>query len=410
MPALVSSPIPAVLDRVAGHNVPDPVAAAPGLAAALSTVTDPRKRRGVRHGLVTLLSVAVCAVAAGARSFVAIAEWAADLPLDTAAALGISAATPSESAIRRVVQRLDPDRFDTAISAWIQQRTRALPPAGRRRALAVDGKTLRGSRTATSGSDIGGSGEGARHLLAVIDHDTGTVLGQRNVAGKTNEITEFVPLLDTLTGLNPTGDLTGMVITADALHTQRDHVEQLHARGAHWLLTVKGNQPTLHRQLAGLPWHQVKASHRAIGNAHGRREIRTLKVVTIAAGLAFPHATQAIQLTRKTRPLRSTNKRKWRTETVYAITDLDPHQARPDELAAWIRGHWHIENKLHWVRDVTFAEDQSQIRTGAAPQVMATFRNLAISLHRLAGATNIAAALRHHARNATRPLQLLMIT
>ena len=104
------------------------------------------------------------------------------------------------------------------------------------------------------------------------------------------------------------------------------------------------------------------------------------------------------------------NTRKWRTETVYAITDLRPHQARPDELAVWLRGHWHIENKLHWVRDVTFAEDHSQVRTGSAPQVMATFRNLAISLHRLAGATNIASALRHHARNATRPLQLLMIT
>jgi predicted transposase YbfD/YdcC len=389
-----------VLDRVAGLNLPDPASAAPGLATVLSTVTDPRKRRGVRHELVTLLSVAVCAVAAGARSFVAIAEWAADLPVEVAATLGINAAPPSESAVRRLVQRLNPDRFDTAISAWIQQLSRAVPPAGRRRVLAMDGKTLRGSRTT----------DGVRHLLAVIDHHTGTVLGQRNVDGKTSEITEFAPLLDTLTGLNPTGDLTDTVITADALHTQRDHVEHLHARGAHWLLTVKGNQPTLRRQLAGLPWRQIEACHRSSGNAHGRREIRTLKVVTVTAGIAFPHAAQAIQVTRKTRPLRSSNTRKWRTETVYAITDLRPHQARPDELATWLRGHWHIENKLHWVRDVTFAEDHSQVRTSGAPQVMATFRNLAISLHRLAGATNIAAALRHHARNATRPLQLLMIT
>jgi hypothetical protein len=143
VPAVVSSPIPSVLDRVAGLEVPDPLAAAPGLAAVLSTVTDPRKRRGVRHGLVTVLSVAVCAVAAGARSFVAIAEWAADLPVEAAAALGISAAPPSESAVRRLVQRLDPDRFDTVIGAWIQQLSRARVPAGRRRVLAVDGKTLR---------------------------------------------------------------------------------------------------------------------------------------------------------------------------------------------------------------------------------------------------------------------------
>jgi predicted transposase YbfD/YdcC len=401
VPAVVSSPIPAALDRVAGLNLPDPMAAAAGLAPVLSTLTDPRKRRGVRHGLVTLLSVAVCAVVAGARSFVAIAEWAADLPVDVAATLGINATPPSESAVRRLVQRLDPDRFDNAIGAWVQQMCADVAPTGRRRVLAVDGKTLRGSRTTT---------DGARHLLAVIDHNTGTVLGQRTVYGKTSEITEFVPLLDTLTSLNSTGDLAGTVITADALHTQRDHVEHLHTRGAHWLLTVKGNQPNLRRQLAGLPWRQIEICHRSTGNAHGRREIRTLKVVTIAAGIAFPHAAQAIQVVRKTRPLRAANTRKWRTETVYAITDLQAHQARPDELAAWLRGHWHIENKLHWVRDVTFAEDHSRVRTGSAPQVMATFRNLAISLHRLAGATNIAAALRHHARNATRPLQLLMIT
>ena len=176
------------------------------------------------------------------------------------------------------------------------------------------------------------------------------------------------------------------------------------------MLTVKGNQPTLHAQLAGLPWRQIEVCHRHAGNAHGRREIRTLKVVTVAAGIAFPYAAQAIQVTRKTRPLRATSKNKWHTETVYAITDLHPHQARPDELASWLRRHWHIENKLHWVRDVTFAEDHSQVRAGAAPQVIATFRNLVISLHRLAGATDIATALRHHARNATRPLQLLMIT
>ena len=177
------------------------------------------------------------------------------------------------------------------------------------------------------------------------------------------------------------------------------------------MLSVKGNQPRLRRQLAALPWREVEIAHRNADAVHGRREIRTLKVVTIAAGIEFPRARQAIQVVRKTRRVnaRSGKTGKWRTETVYAITDLAPHQARPDELAEWIRGHWQIENGLHWVRDVTFGEDLSQVRTGAAPQVMATLRNLVISLHRLAGATNIAKALRHHARNALRPLLLLKI-
>lgn len=127
--------------------------------------------------------------------------------------------------------------------------------------------------------------------------------------------------------------------------------------------------------------------------------------------MEFPRATQAVQVTRKTRPVnaRTGRKGRWHTQTVYAITDLPPHQVRPDEPTASIRVHWQIENGLHWVRDVTYAEDMSQVRTGAGPQVMATLRNLAISLHRLAGATNIAAALRHHARDTLRPLQLLKI-
>jgi hypothetical protein len=129
-------------------------------------------------------------------------------------------------------------------------------------------------------------------------------------------------------------------------------------------------------------------------------------VITIAAGIMFPHAAQAIQLVRRRRPLTSG---KWHTETVYAITDLHPHQARPEQLAGWIRGHWQIENNRHWVRDVTYAEDLSQVRTGHAPQVMASLRNFAISAHRLAGASNIAAALRHCSRNSYRVLAILKI-
>jgi predicted transposase YbfD/YdcC len=395
--------IAAIADQLDGVAIPDPVVLAPGLRSALAQLVDPRKRRGVRHALAVVLGAAVCAVAAGARSFVAAAEWVADAPAEVAAALGTDRRCPSEAAIRRLIGSLDADRFDAVIGGFVAGLCASAAPAGRR-VLAVDGKTLRGSRYVDSDGII----VPGRHLLAVIDHHSRVVLGQLKVNDKTNEITAFTPLLDTLISAM---DLTGVVITADALHTQREHATDLHARGAHWVLTVKGNQPRLRRQLAQLPWRQIETSHRSAQTAHGRREIRTLKVAAIAAGIEFPHAAQAIQITRRTRPVsaRTGRRGKWRTETVYAITDLGPHQARPDELAAWIRGHWQIENALHWVRDVTFAEDLSQVRTGAAPQIMATLRNLAISLHRLAGATNIAAALRHHARDARRPLQLLMI-
>ena len=344
---------------------------------------------------MTILAVSICAVTAGARSLVAIAEWAADLPTEVAEALTPGGRPPCESTIRRVLGRVDGDGLDLVLSTWIDAR---LPADQGRRAVAVDGKTVRGARTPSRDGGLDGP---ARHLLAVIDHDSRVVLGQVEVNGKTSEIARFAPLLDTL-------DLREVVVTADALHTQRAHVDYLAQRGAHWVPTVKSNQPNLRKQLAGMPWRDVQVGHRSTERGHGRREIRTLKVVTIAAGILFPHAAQALQLRRRTRPLRGP--RHWRTETVYAITDLRPHQARHEQLAGWIRGHWQIENSLHWVRDVTYDEDASQVRTGWAPQVMASLRNFAISAHRLAGADNIAAALRHSARNATRPLAILKIT
>ena len=225
-------------------ELPDPVALAPGLCAALAQVIDPRKRRGVRHPLVAVLTAAVCAVAAGARSFVATAEWVADLPAEVAAVLGVDARCPSESTIRRLIGHVDADRFDAVIGAFVQGLCARVAPAGRRRVLAVDGKTVRGSRH-TDSHEVTTPG---RHLLAVIDQHARVVLGQVKVEGKTNEITAFAPLLDTLGGI----DLTGV-------------------------LTVKGNQPRLRRQLAGLPWREVETAHRSAATAHGRREIRTLK-------------------------------------------------------------------------------------------------------------------------------------
>jgi len=125
----------------------------------------------------------------------------------------------------------------------------------------------------------------------------------------------------------------------------------------------------------------------------------------VAAGLAFPHAAQAIQIVRRRRPLTGT---KWSTETIYAITSLTAIQARPAELADIARGHWLIEDQLHWVRDMDWDEDRSQIRTGNGPRVMASLRNLAITILRLTEETSIAAALRYHARRPGRPLQTIM--
>ncbi len=205
------------------------------LVEALAAVADPRARRGVRHRSCTILSIGVCAVLAGARSYVAIGEWAADLTPAVRLRLGLGRRAPCESTIRRVLQRVDAAALDWVVSGWLAARI----VAGREPAtIALDGKTARGAR---SGDDR------AVHLLAAFDTRTGVVLGQSQVDGKTNEITAFTPLLDGI-------DITGVMVTADALHTQRAHADYLIGRGAHYLLTVKANQPRLLTQLRKLPW------------------------------------------------------------------------------------------------------------------------------------------------------------
>ncbi len=159
------------------------------------------------------------------------------------------------------------------------------------------------------------------------------------------------------------------------------------------------------RQLRALPWTDVPIADATTDTAHGRHERRTLKLTAVTAGIGFPHAALALKITRRSRPLGGG---RWRTETVYAITDLTGDETSPTELADAARGHWGIENRLHWVRDVTYGEDLSQVRTGHGPAVMATLRNLAISLLRTAGATNIAAACRHLSRHPARVLTMIM--
>jgi predicted transposase YbfD/YdcC len=339
------------------------------LLTALAAVPDPRRRRGVRHRLNVVLAVAVCAVLAGARSYVAIAEWAHDLPIQVRRRLGIARAAPSESAIRRMLQRIDPHQLDRAVSNWLVT-SQPETGSGQWAGIAVDGKTARGARTADGR---------AVHLLGAMSHSTGAVLGQRVVDGKSNEIPAFAPAAG-----RHRHHRRDRHRRRDA--TQREHADYLARRGAHFIFVAKANQPKLLAQLKDLPWRDIPPADLTGCKGHGRLESRTVKTAEISTGIGFPHARTAIQITRRRKALGSATK--WQTETVHAITDLAQHQIRPDQLADALRNHWHIENGLHWVRDVTFAEDHSQIRTGNGPAVMATLRNLAISIHRRHGATN----------------------
>jgi len=168
------------------------------------------------------------------------------------------------------------------------------------------------------------------------------------------------------------------------------------------VFTVKNNQRALRNLLKVLPWNEIPVSSSIGGRDHGWRERRTIKATEVADGLSFPHAVQVLQVRRTV-----TRGGRQSAEVVYLVTSMPMASAAPLQVAAWVRGHWAIAIRLHWVRDVTFDEDRSAVRTGTGPQVMATIRNTIVSVIRLAGHDNIAAPLRHRSRNPHRRVDLL---
>lgn len=388
---MASSLIHALAVTTPGSDTPTPPVTDSehaGLVEALGRIPDPRNPHGTRYPLVALLTVAVCAVLAGATSFAAIIDWLYDLDEPDQVRLGFTRGVPAGTTMWRLLTRLDASVVSTALAGWLRSRTPPAParPRRYRTVIAVDGKTLRGSRLPAGRQT---------HLLSALDTSTGVVLAQVTVDAKSNEIPAFTPLLDAVEKV--LGSLTGVLFVADALHTQTGHAEQITRRGAHLLLQAKGNQPTLHAQLKTLPWAQIPVGDRTRDCGHGRKETRTVKAVTLQTpgGIAFPRAQQAARITR-TRTVDGKTSR----ETAYLITSLSAAEAQPADLQKWARAEWLIENQVHNVRDVTFREDLHQARTGTGPAVMATLRNTAIGWHRVNGDTNIARANRRADRRS----------
>lgn len=205
-----------------------------GLFEILCGIPDPRLRRGVRYSVQSVLATAICAVLAGARSFTAMGEWAAEQSKETLQRLGSKwGRPPSERTYRRVFGSIDVGELDRRTGSWVAEQQRLQTGAG----LALDGKTVRGS---------GDGGKSALHLLSAIVHGSGAVVAQVAVESKTNEITQVEPLLDGL-------DIRGAVVTGDALLTQKNIARYLvEEKEADYVLTAKDNQPTLRQDIATL--------------------------------------------------------------------------------------------------------------------------------------------------------------
>ena len=391
------------------------------LIERLETITDPRDPRGIRHSFASTLVLIACATLAGHKSLVAISEWCDSSSEEVLARLGarVSPRTglrtpPSYATIRRAAMSVDPDEFDLIVNTWAAEQTdrrrarRQRPDddpsddsfqdngadsGGHLVAIAVDGKALRGARR-EDGTQV--------QLLAALRHDTGTVIGQRNVDNdKTNEILAFAPLLRPV-------ELTGRVVTADAMHTQKKAASfVVDDKGGHYVLGVKENQPKLWSAAitAAQSVDIEKAQHETCRRGHGRIDRHRIWTVPVPASVTFPHAATFVIVERESSTLGDI---RTSIETRYYVTDLSVAEASPQHLLRLVRGHWSIES-LHWVRDMTFDEDRSQVRSGTLPRVLATLRNLAISAIRYASdrSVNVAAATRQLAREPDRALDLL---
>lgn len=360
----------------------------PPLVAVFAAIPDPRRAQGKRHPLTALLLLACVAMLAGARGQSAIADWAKHHGEEWRSRLGFTHRKgPSQSTVQRLFAHLAVETLEAQLACWAQQVVGALgasrgaadvpdAPEG----VAMDGKALRMSARC---------GAVDAHLLSLCSHRLGIVLAQRAVSDKTNEAVASDDLLAMLL-------LSGVVITADAMFTHTDIAQTVLDAGNDYLLVVKENQPTLLAEITELfadPEAIVASAEET--DAHSQRlEHRRLSAAPELAGVTdWPGLAQVLRMERQVTDLRTGAVQE---ERAYAITSLAPARATPAQLLTLWRQHWHIENKLHYVRDVTFGEDRSTVRAGRGAQVLAAVRNTAISLLRCEGATNIAAACRRY--------------
>ena len=330
-------------------------------------LNDPRVERTRKHPLINIVFIAVCGVLSGANSFAAIEEFGLDRRTWFARFLDLTNGVPSDDTFARVLARLDPGAFERCLLSWI----RAVQEVTENRLIAIDGKTLRGSYDRRDG-------KAAIHMVSAWASENKLSLGQVVVDEKSNEITAIPELLRLL-------DVSGALVTIDAMGCQKEIADLIREGKGDYVLAVKQNQPTLYEQVeeavgAGLEQDASDLDeHRTVEVGHGRQETRTYVVFPApetvdpdgawrdlsAVGMAITESTDA--------------QGRCRLEVRYYILSVLLSAAR---FAGAVRGHWSIENNLHWQLDVSFREDQCRVRTDHAPADLSVIRRFALGLLR----------------------------
>ena len=369
------------------------------LFECLGEVPECRRARGKRYPLNTVLTLAVAARLAGYRGVTAFAQFASLLSQDQLEAVGAFYSkskqcytSPSITTFHNILAALPPDTLDNAIGQWTGQHSTAHTP------VAMDGKDLRGASAQTE--------HGRRMMVAAVEHGTGLVLGQIEVDNKTNEIPAVRDLSSAL-------DLAGRIVTIDAMHAQHETARCLLGLSADYVVTaIKDNQPTMLDDLRAIDWEDAPW-HETLDKAHGRIERRRCAAVDLSGatwdGYADLHGRrQAVRIERERESIKTGERS---LEVTWCLTSLGAERAGPEQLLALVRNHWHIENRVHYVRDFTYDEDRCRAYVRHLPRNLACLSNAAIAIVRCKGRFRyLPEANRHYAARAQDALDAILNT
>lgn len=368
------------------------------LLGMLASVTDPRSPQGIQHALQFVLAVCVVAMLAGAKNYREIAGQAADMPQPLLRKLGakwnwfrLRCKHPSESTIRNVLTRIDAAELDLITGAWLFAQARKYGKAEWE--IAVDGKVMRGAWTDENDKVT---------LFSAMLHREAVTIAQVRVPDGTNEITQAGTLLDAVK--IPEGE--SVLITLDAAHTQRETAEYVGGKpGWDFLMTVKGNQPSLHREVFDKILPLLTEAPHHVTEEHDRGRIKRRSCwITGAEGIDFPHACQAAFIRREIFEISGDRISK---EHALILTSRKTEMMTAADVNRHARGHWGIENKSHYIRDTVYREDDGQAWQESGPHALASLRNLTLGLFRLKNANSIKETTEWVCRERTRALQFM---
>ncbi len=368
------------------------------LLGMLASVTDPRSPQGIQHILEFVLAVCLVAMLAGAKNYHEIAGHAADIPQPLLRKLGaewswfrLRYKYPSESTIRNVLTRIDAAELDMITCAWLFARARK--SGNGEWEIALDGKVMRGAWTDENDKVT---------LFSAMLHREAVTIAQVRVPDGTNEITQADAILDTVE--IPAGE--SALVTLDAAHTQRETAETIGAKpGWDYLMTVKGNQPSLQREVFDKILPLLRGTPHDVTEERDRGRIKRRSCwITSAEGIDFPHARQAAIIRREIFEISGDRISK---EHALILTSRKTEKMTAADVNRHIRGHWGIENKSHYVRDTVYREDNSQAWAAEGPHALASLRNLTLGLFRLKNANSVKETTEWICRDRMRALRFM---